>query len=109
MEFRRVLFRSRAIVVAVIVGAVLSVISGKPRVLPFPKCSRFQLLTRGQVWASASRVARVNETRSAIAASMEKTAAAPDLLDYLSASRSEERRVGKECVSPGRSRWWQDH
>src|SRR3546814_15430286 len=23
--------------------------------------------------------------------------------------RSEERRVGKECVSPGRSRWWPDH
>src|SRR3546814_17715010 len=23
--------------------------------------------------------------------------------------RSEERRVGKECVSPGRSRWWHDH
>src|SRR3546814_12577133 len=22
--------------------------------------------------------------------------------------RSEERRVGKECVSPGRSRWWPD-
>src|SRR3546814_11006002 len=24
-------------------------------------------------------------------------------------SRSEERRVGKECVSTGRSRWWPDH
>src|SRR3546814_11613011 len=24
-------------------------------------------------------------------------------------SRSEERRVGKECVSTCRSRWWQDH
>src|SRR3546814_2405982 len=23
--------------------------------------------------------------------------------------RSEERRVGKECVSTGRSRWWQCH
>src|SRR3546814_15017544 len=23
--------------------------------------------------------------------------------------RSEERRVGKECVSPGRSRWWPYH
>src|SRR3546814_18101586 len=23
--------------------------------------------------------------------------------------RSEERRVGKECVSPCRSRWWQSH
>src|SRR3546814_15368357 len=23
--------------------------------------------------------------------------------------RSEERRVGKECVSPCRSRWWPDH
>src|SRR3546814_12667357 len=23
--------------------------------------------------------------------------------------RSEERRVGKECVSKCRSRWWQDH
>src|SRR3546814_13765261 len=23
--------------------------------------------------------------------------------------RSEERRVGKECVSTCRSRWWQDH
>src|SRR3546814_14740082 len=23
--------------------------------------------------------------------------------------RSEERRVGKECVSTGRSRWWPDH
>src|SRR3546814_16967340 len=25
------------------------------------------------------------------------------------AERSEERRVGKECVHPGRSRWWPDH
>src|SRR3546814_15980945 len=25
------------------------------------------------------------------------------------ALRSEERRVGKECVSTCRSRWWQDH
>src|SRR3546814_12536121 len=24
-------------------------------------------------------------------------------------SRSEERRVGKECVSTGRYRWWPDH
>src|SRR3546814_12815554 len=24
-------------------------------------------------------------------------------------SSSEERRVGKECVSPGRSRWWPSH
>src|SRR3546814_19386139 len=24
-------------------------------------------------------------------------------------ARSEERRVGKECVSTGRSRWWADH
>src|SRR3546814_20347462 len=23
--------------------------------------------------------------------------------------RSEERRVGEECVSPCRSRWWRDH
>src|SRR3546814_12819852 len=29
--------------------------------------------------------------------------------DYLSASRSEERRVGNECVSTGRSRWSQFH
>src|SRR3546814_12300480 len=25
------------------------------------------------------------------------------------AKRSEERRVGKECVSTGRSRWWTNH
>src|SRR3546814_12936112 len=24
-------------------------------------------------------------------------------------NRSEERRVGKECVSTGRSRWWPEH
>src|SRR3546814_19405165 len=24
-------------------------------------------------------------------------------------ARSDERRVGKECVSPGRSRWWPTH
>src|SRR3546814_17064914 len=29
--------------------------------------------------------------------------------DFLSVSRSEERRVGKECVSPCRSRWWTIH
>src|SRR3546814_18645666 len=28
---------------------------------------------------------------------------------YLGAYRSEERRVGKECVSTGRSRWSPDH
>src|SRR3546814_12890291 len=27
----------------------------------------------------------------------------------LARSRSEERRVGKECVSTCRSRWWPDH
>src|SRR3546814_12752866 len=27
----------------------------------------------------------------------------------LNAERSEERRVGKEGVSPGRYRWWRDH
>src|SRR3546814_20368002 len=27
-------------------------------------------------------------------------------LDYKRKLRSEERRVGKECVSTGRSRWW---
>src|SRR3546814_8200944 len=27
----------------------------------------------------------------------------------LALKRSEERRVGKECVSPGSSRWWQCH
>src|SRR3546814_17182819 len=34
------------------------------------------------------------------------------LLDYMPSieqGRSEERRVGKECVSTCRSRWWQDH
>src|SRR3546814_15543746 len=40
--------------------------------------------------------------------------AGTDLLGYRSAmplmlSRSEERRVGKECVSTFRSRWWRDH
>src|SRR3546814_13238165 len=27
----------------------------------------------------------------------------------IAAERSEERRVGKECVSTCRSRWWRDH
>src|SRR3546814_18530079 len=31
------------------------------------------------------------------------------LLTHPRAERSEERRVGKECVSPGRSRWSPDH
>src|SRR3546814_11146195 len=31
------------------------------------------------------------------------------LLDYLGLSRSEERRVGKECVSTCRFRWSPDH
>src|SRR3546814_15087188 len=38
---------------------------------------------------------------------------APDTVegsvDMLMAKRSEERRVGKECVSKGRSRWWAYH
>src|SRR3546814_5712623 len=29
--------------------------------------------------------------------------------DAARAARSEERRGGKECVSPCRSRWWPDH
>src|SRR3546814_20456401 len=34
-----------------------------------------------------------------------------DRLQYFSAAhwRSEERRVGKECVRTCKSRWWQDH
>src|SRR3546814_4747844 len=28
---------------------------------------------------------------------------------FLGTTRSEERRVGKECVSTCRSRWWPDH
>src|SRR3546814_16492817 len=31
------------------------------------------------------------------------------LQDRLFANRSEERRVGKECVSTGRHRWWPGH
>src|SRR3546814_14875400 len=31
------------------------------------------------------------------------------VLELFSADRSEERRVGKECVSMCRSRWWPDH
>src|SRR3546814_15269531 len=30
-------------------------------------------------------------------------------LEWLTEMRSEERRVGKECVSRCRSRWWPDH
>src|SRR3546814_17976815 len=31
------------------------------------------------------------------------------LLRFLTCGRSEERRVGTECVLTGRSRWWQEH
>src|SRR3546814_11648174 len=31
------------------------------------------------------------------------------IVDSMAAQRSEERRVGQECVSPGRSRGWQCH
>src|SRR3546814_3764323 len=33
----------------------------------------------------------------------------PDEIDTLVARRSEERRVGQECVSTCRSRWWPYH
>src|SRR3546814_12364800 len=33
----------------------------------------------------------------------------PKVGDYVTYDRSEERRVGKECVSGCRSRWWPDH
>src|SRR3546814_15629016 len=33
----------------------------------------------------------------------------PELLDMMVEPRSEERRVGKECVRPCRSRWSPDH
>src|SRR3546814_19754547 len=36
-------------------------------------------------------------------------AAANRVLMFENAIRSEERRVGKECVSPGRYRWWPYH
>src|SRR3546814_14493830 len=39
----------------------------------------------------------------------EITAATPRFLDYWTLGRSEERRVGQECVSTCRSRWWPDH
>src|SRR3546814_13292497 len=33
----------------------------------------------------------------------------PEVLDVAAMNRSAERRVGKECVSPCRSRWWPYH
>src|SRR3546814_13353336 len=39
----------------------------------------------------------------------EVEAVARRVLQHAAEDRSEERRVGKECVSTCRSRWWTDH
>src|SRR3546814_14013025 len=40
------------------------------------------------------------------AAPAERIGDIADRLEYIQPARSEERRGGKECVRPGRSRWW---
>src|SRR3546814_15318784 len=59
--------------------------------------------------AQFSSLAGISETNNVLAQISEQLTAPTQLLnDIKAATRSEERRVGKECVRTGRSRWSPD-
>src|SRR3546814_20846055 len=72
-------------------------------------------VTQVDDWQSSS-VVQSSDGNSATVSQGDATAALTDdrygntsTLNHAGSGRSEERRVGKECVSTGRSRWSQDH
>src|SRR3546814_14147837 len=77
------------------------------RILPFSE----NVGGRYSLWSSIGFPAAMALGWDAFESLLEGAAAMdrPFRLAEFQKNRSEERRVGQECVSTCRSRWWQDH
>src|SRR3546814_21127357 len=109
MEFRRVLFRSTAPEAAALVPDIAAVVGDEPRAAIHQ--------AQREVGLALARLAENQH-----AAMARRDTAGMDVDDFqggparkhraglaMRVRRSEERRVGKECVSTCRSRWSPDH
>src|SRR3546814_412325 len=71
-----------------------------------------QLINHGQIYRLLQKPLKQGVARGTVAVAMRRydvLSQRPEQVQRLAAAQSEERRVGKECVGTGRSRWSQHH